>query len=347
MSEQSTSQRFMLAMAALVVIIAGMRAAETLLVPLMLSIFIALIFSPPLMWMKSRGVPGVVAISLIVLLILCIGFVIIAVVGTSVNDFRQDLPEYQRKLSTMFSQLVSVLDGKGIELDLAKIKSGFDPAIAMQLAGNTLASLGNMMTNAFMILLTVIFILAEEMGFSQKLASSRSNSTELTRALADFSASVNRYVGLKSALSLLTGVLVMVLLWALKIDYAIMWGTLAFLLNFIPTVGSILAAVPAVLLALIQLGPLTSLWAAAGYIVINVIVGNVLEPKLMGRGLNLSPLVVFLSLVFWGWVLGPVGMLLSIPLTIMVKIALENDEETRWLGIMLGSGETARGDNEQ
>lgn len=156
--------------------------------------------------------------------------------------------------------------------------------------------------------------------------------------MQDFSSSVNRYVGMKTALSLLTGVVVVIWLWILGVDYPFRWGLLAFLLNFVPTVGSILAAIPAVLLALIQLGPLMSLWAAAGYVVVNVVVGNVLEPRWMGQGLHLSPLVVFLSLVFWGWILGPVGMLLSIPLTILVKIALENDDDTRWLGIMLGGG---------
>ena len=117
-----------------------------------------------------------------------------------------------------------------------------------------------------------------------------------------------------------------------------MWGLIAFLLNFIPTIGSIIAAIPAILLTLIQLGPLTAGLVAASYLAINILIGNVLEPKLMGRGLNLSPLVVFLSLVFWGWVLGPVGMLLSIPLTVMIKIALENDQNTRWIGLMLGAG---------
>jgi len=110
------------------------------------------------------------------------------------------------------------------------------------------------------------------------------------------------------------------------------------LLNFIPTIGSIIAAVPAVLLSLIQLGSFTAICVAFCYLIINVFIGNLLEPKLMGRGLNLSPLVVCLSLVFWGWILDPVGMLLSIPLTIMVKIALDNDEDTRWISIMLGPG---------
>jgi predicted PurR-regulated permease PerM len=118
----------------------------------------------------------------------------------------------------------------------------------------------------------------------------------------------------------------------------VLWGLVAFLLNFIPTVGSFIAAVPAVLLALVQLGAFEASLTLVGFVVVNLIMGNVLEPRWMGRGLNLSPLVVFVSLVLWGWVLGPVGMLLSIPLTIMLKIALESQDETRWIGVMMGAG---------
>ena len=128
-----------------------------------------------------------------------------------------------------------------------------------------------------------------------------------------------------------------VLLALIGVDYPVLWGALAFLLNFIPNIGSIIAAVPPVLLALIQLGVAQAALVAGGFLVINMAIGNFLEPRYMGQGLGLSTLVVFLSLVFWGWVLGPVGMLLSVPLTIAVKIALEVRPDTRWMAIMLGS----------
>ena len=139
---------------------------------------------------------------------------------------------------------------------------------------------------------------------------------------------------------MLTGLVIFIWLWVLGVDYAILWGLLSFLLNFIPTVGSFIAAVPAVLLALVQLGILHAGLTLSGFVLVNLVMGNVIEPRWMGRGLNLSPLVVFVSLVLWGWVLGPVGMLLSIPLTIMVKIALENQPESRWISIMLGGAPT-------
>ncbi|PCJ93520.1 MAG: hypothetical protein COA46_00245 [Porticoccaceae bacterium] len=337
--EYSPMARSLLVGAAFVVVIAGIKAAETLLVPFLLSVFIALIFSPLLAWLKKRRVPNGLAICLIISLVIVIGWLIGILVGSSIRDFLQNLPEYQVRLQEMSGGLLHWLSDRGMTFDVNQVKQSFDPSAVMQLAGNTLASFGNGMTNAFMILLTVVFILAEEVGFSEKLQSARNHAGTPNKGLTRFSESVHSYLGLKSLFSLLTGVLVIIWLWILGVDYPVMWGLIAFLLNFIPTVGSIIAAVPAILLALIQLGPLSAGFVAMGYLVVNVVVGNLLEPRVMGKGLNLSPLVVFLSLVFWGWVLGPVGMLLSIPLTIMVKIALENDEDTRWIGVMLGSGE--------
>ncbi len=345
MNDLSSVTRFILIAAAFVVLVAGMKTAEPLLVPFLLSVFIALIFSPPLVWLKSLRVPNVLAIVLIVLFVMALGTLMGAVVGASIRDFRDNLPEYQLRLESMSEIVLQWLADRGVVLDSEQWRQTVNPSVVMQMAGNTLASFGNVMTNAFLILLTVIFILAEEVGFREKLIQARGGSQDSVAAIASFTSSVNRYVGLKTLLSLLTGVLVVIMLWVMGVDYPVMWGLLAFMLNFVPTIGSILAAVPAVLLALLQLTPWMAGMVGLGYVVINVVVGNVLETRLMGRGLNLSSLVVFLSLVFWGWVLGPVGMLLSIPLTILVKIGLESDADTRWLGIMLGAGE-AIGDSE-
>ena len=339
----SPMSRALIVAAAFVVVIAGIKQAESLLVPFLLSVFIALIFSPLLAWLKERRVPGGLAIALIIALVIVIGWLIGILVGSSINDFRNNLPEYQARLATISQGFLQWLNSMGMQIDLDKWQESFDPGVVMKLAGNTLSSFGNVMTNAFMILLTVVFILAEEVDFSDKLKSARGGDEAATGPLKSFAESVNSYLGLKSLLSLLTGVLVMIWLWILGVDYPVMWGLLAFLLNFVPTVGSIIAAIPAVLLALIQLGALDAGLVAVGYLVVNVVVGNILEPKLMGDGLNLSPLVVFLSLVFWGWVLGPVGMLLSIPLTIMAKLALESQQDTRWIGVMLGSGTESSG----
>jgi predicted PurR-regulated permease PerM len=183
-----------------------------------------------------------------------------------------------------------------------------------------------------------MFILAEEVNFSEKLRHAVPGGEKTVKALSNFTSSVNKYMAIKMMVSLLTGFIVMASLFFMGVEYFVLWGLLAFLLNFIPTLGSIIAAVPPMLLAIIQLGIPEALAVAAVFFGINTIIGNVLEPRFMGKGLKLSSLVVFLSLVFWGWILGPVGMLLSVPLTMTVKIALENFEGTYWVGIMMGSG---------
>ncbi|MGS2722537.1 AI-2E family transporter [Porticoccus sp. GXU_MW_L64] len=333
--------RFLLLTAAFVIVVAGMKQAASLLVPFLLSVFIAMLCSPLLSWLRARRVPSGVAISLIILSVVLAGIAVGAVVGGAVRDFNNDLPQYQLRLQEMSSGLVEWLVGMGVNADPQQLKEVINPAVAMKMAGNVVAGFSDTMANAFMILLTVIFILAEEAGFAAKLVHARGGSTGALEALERFSKVVNNYMGLKTLISLGTGLLAYILLLIIGVDYAVMWAMLAFLLNFVPTVGSILAALPPTLLALVQLGPFSALWTAVGYLAINTIVGNGIEPRVMGKGLNLSALVVFLSLVFWGWALGMVGMLLSIPLTIMVKIALENNESTRWIGLMLGAGDEA------
>lgn len=338
MSGISLAARFLLYAAAFVVVVAGMKAAAPLLVPFLLAIFIALICAPSVAWLSQRGVPVGIAIVLIVLAIVLSATLMGTLVGTSIVDFREDLPLYERRLLETFSGLQEWLAERGVNFNLSDWRDNVNPSAVMQLAGNTLASIGNLTTNGVMILITVVFILAEQVRFRDKLAQARNVPSESLFAIGRFTDSVHRYLGLKTLTSLVTGVLVGLTLWLLGIEYPMMWALLTFLLNYVPTIGSILAAAPPVLLALVQIGPLTAVIAAAVQVLINVVIGNIVEPRLMGRGLNLSPLVVFLSLVFWGWVLGPVGMLLSVPLTILVKIALENDPDTRWLGVMLGEG---------
>ncbi len=337
MQMTSPIARFLFVMACFIVVVAGMRAAESLIVPFLLSLFIAVICTPPLMWLKNKGLPNGLAMLVVIAAIVICSVLIGAIVGSSISAFRGDLPEYQIRLTELTGQLFTYLESLGLSIDVAQLRDGFNPSAALSMAGNTLAQLGNMMTNAFLILLTVIFILAEEVGFTQKLKVLGNTEKTLT-AIDKFSNGVNQYVAIKTMMSLLTGLLIMVWLWALGVDYFVLWGMLAFLLNFVPTLGSIIAAVPAVLLAVVQLGVGEALLTGLGFLVVNFGVGNVLEPRIMGKGLNLSTLVVFLSLVFWGWVLGPIGMLLSIPLTMTVKIATESFEDTRWIGVILGSG---------
>jgi len=207
----------------------------------------------------------------------------------------------------------------------------------MRLAGTLLSGLSSVLTNAFLILLTVVFILLEAADLPKKLQAALRNPEKSLATIEKFSRSANRYVVIKTLISAITGFAISLWLLILGVDYPVLWGTLAFLLNYVPNIGSIIAAIPPALLALVQFGVGSALLTALGFLVVNNVLGNLIEPKLMGKGLGLSTLVVFISLVFWGWVLGPIGMILSVPLTSLVKIALENHEDTRGLAIMLGS----------
>ena len=270
--------RFLVVFAAFVIVVSGLKMAGPLLVPFLLAVFVAMIVSPLLNWLKNFRIPSGVAILLVVILILFVGFVLAAVIGSSITDFRQDIPIYSAKLSAMSEAVQQWLMVRGIEIDAQQWQNSFDPGAVMKLVGSTLASFGNVMTNAVMILLTVIFILAENMGFGEKLRLARGNEVS-QEWLTKFSDSVHSYLAIKAAISLLTGLIIFSWLWILGVDYAILWGLLAFMLNFIPTVGSFIAAVPAVLLALVQLGILHAGLTLGGFVLVNLVMGNVIEPR--------------------------------------------------------------------
>lgn len=332
--------RFLIVTAAFIIVVAGMREAQSLLVPFFLSLFIAIICTPLLNLMKRYNIPSGLSILLILVLMIVVGISIGAIVGSSINSFTDDIPEYQARLVELSTGLQKWLAGMGLVIDPQQWREVFNPSAALTMASNTLSSFGNIMADGFLILLTVMFILAEEVNFTDKLRHASARGEKTVAALHQFAQSINTYMAIKTLVSLATGLLVMIALMIIGVDYPILWGLLAFLLNFIPTFGSILAAVPPVLLAIVQLGFGEAIITAALYVVVNIVVGNILEPRFMGKGLDLSSLVVFLSLVFWGWILGSVGMLLSVPLTIMVKIALESSPDTQWIGVMLGSGKS-------
>ena len=342
-------QSVLLAAAAFVVVVAGLKAASALVNPFLLAVFIAVISTPLVFWLEGRGLPRGVALVAVILAVVGVLFGLSVVVGASINDFTNDLPRYTERLKGQFGSFVETLRGLGIDLprDRAGVLDHVNPAWVLQLAGDLFNGFGVVLANAFLILLTVVFILLEASTFSGKLHAI-ARDAHLTRASVDaFTGTVRRYLAIKSLMSLGTGAAAWLWLSLLGVDYPVLWGLLAFLLNYVPNIGSIIAAVPAVLLALVQLGPAAAAWSAAGYVAINVVFGSVLEPRFMGRGVGLSPLVVFLSLIFWGWVLGPVGMFLSVPLTITAKIALAASDETRWAAVLLGTGgEAASGDRD-
>jgi AI-2 transport protein TqsA len=328
----------LLILASFIVVVAGMKAASSILVPFFLAVFIAVICTPPLFWLQRKGVPKVLALVLILVAILLVGLLFGALTGPSLNDFLRSLPDYQERLSAHIATLISWLREKGVTIPQEEIVGTFNPGWMMSMAGGIFSALSSVLTNAFLILLTVVFILLEASDLPKKLRIVLKNPERSLSTIEKFSQSAKRYLVIKTLISAIIGVMIWLWLLILGVDYPVLWGMLSFLLNYVPNIGSIIAALPVALLALVQLGMGSALLTVLGFLVVHIVVGNIIEPKVTGKGLSLSTLVVFLSLVFWGWVLGPIGMILSVPMTSLVKIALESYEETRGLAIMLGSG---------
>jgi predicted PurR-regulated permease PerM len=339
---RSDPLRLLFAVAAVVVIIAGLRTASSIVVPFLLSVFLASICAPALFWMRRKRVPEGLALLLIIAVVVGALPLLGLLLGSSVEGFTSALPRYQERLQTSMTGVADWLGTHGLTVSKETVRQAFDPSAAMSLANQILGALQGLLGNVFLIVLTVVFILLEARSFPVKLRALPGGARDGLRQFDRLLESVKKYVAVKTIVSLLTGVSVGVLLLIVGVDFPVLWATLAFFLNYIPTVGSLIAAVPAVLLAVVQLGVSAAVVTAIGYGAVNTLFGNVLEPRIMGRSVGLSPLVVFLSLVFWGWVLGPVGMLLSVPLTMVVKIALEGHRETRGLALLLGTESQAR-----
>ena len=320
----------------LVIVVAAMKTAQAILIPLLLAVFFAIIAMGPTRWLCRKGVPNAISVLMVVALVMLIVASMGLLIGSSINDFTARLPEFQLKAAEKLNAVIPRLEiGEDGLRDL--IMEQFDPGMAMSLISGMLTKLQGVLANSFLILFTMIFILLEAVTFPDKVRAVMDDSTGTLESMRRFSKNLNRYLAIKTMTSLATGIAVTILVTVLGVDYALLWGLVAFLMNFIPNIGSILAAIPAVLMALLEFDPARALATALGYVIINVVIGTLLEPRIMGRGLGLSTLVVFLSLILWGWVLGPVGMLLSVPLTMTIKIGLEMSESTKRVAILLGS----------
>lgn len=340
MQQHSLTRAFVM-MASIVIILAGIKLSAEIVVPFLLSLFIAIICSPIIKAMTDRKVPLWLAITLLFVLFLIAFFFLAGLINSTVREFTASIPQYKILLQERIIYWVQLAKSYNIPISLSRetVQEWFDPSLLMNFLSRLLLNFSGVVTNIFVLLLVVVFMLFEAPTAKHKLALAlssngdvKANENHINRVLQG----VISYLGVKTVVSLLTGCLVWLLLELIGVQYAVLWGTLSFLLNYIPNIGSILAGVPIVIQALLLHTFPEALSVTVGIIAINMVVGNVLEPKMMGRTLGLSTLIVFLSLLFWGWLLGTVGMLLSVPLTMAVKIALESSPTTRHYAGLLG-----------
>ncbi len=336
-TKSGTATNTLLVLAALVIVLAGVKAATAVIVPFLLSVFIAITCNPMINRLVKWKIPRGISIFAVIIMILGVGLSIAGLVGQSLTEFSQSIPQYTEKFTEQLAWVSQQLASFNIQLNQDLVTEHFNPGAAMSLVANMLKGLGNVMANLFLIILTVIFMLFEAPTIPDKVHGALQDPTHKMHHIDRFLDSVNSYLVIKTVVSLATGLCVGIMLWILDVEYVVLWAVLAFMFNYIPNIGSFIAAVPAVLIALVIQGPAIAGFVAIGFVVINIVMGNVIEPRFMGKGLGLSTLVVFLSLIFWGWLLGSVGMLLSVPLTMIVKIALEASRNGGWLAVLLGN----------
>ena len=336
-----TGVRTMLTLASFVVVVGGMKAASTIVVPIIAAIFVAVVSIPPTAALVRLGIRRWLATLIVFLVVMLVGLATAALVTTAATAFANDLPRYQTLLQEKVDGFVIWLQSKGANISADQIDDVFDPNLLFPFIQSFLASLVGLLQDTVFVLLTVVFILMEATAIPAKirmLVTQDAEDATIERwkgVLRD----LQGYLVVKTCTSLVTGVLTGFGCWMLGLPYALVFGLIAFGLNYVPSLGSIIAAIPPVLVAIVLEGPGTAAAIASIYVAVNIVIGSLVEPRIMGRRMGLSPLVVFLSLVFWGFILGPVGMFLSVPLTMIVKILLEGTEDLKWIAVVLGSGD--------
>lgn len=325
--------KFWIIAASFVVVIAGLKAAASIVNPLLLALLIASICYAPFTWLQKKKVPDMLAIILVLIGISAITFLIVAMLGTSVSGFAEKVPFYEQKFEAYWLDINNWLVANDLIAEDMRLQEKINPSGIISIAGGVFTGFSNLLSNSFLIIFIVIFMLLELSSMLKKMSLVNTKSLGRIEHIID---KQNKYFSTKTIVSLLTGISISIALAIIGVDFPLLWGALAFILNFIPNIGSIIAAIPASLLALVQLGPLSMLFCIISYLAVNTVMGNIVEPRLIGKTVGLSPLIVFLSLIFWGWVLGIVGMLLATPLTIIIKIIFDSMESTKHWGLMMG-----------
>lgn len=332
---QSPLSGILISLAAAIVLFAGMKAASPILGPLVFSVYLTLVLGMLLHWFEKKGLSTRSALILTLTIFFAIVAVFMVVIAGSFIELLSELPGYLEKLEGSIEQASPIL-----------ISVGIDPAILtfQNLIGTFSAEIGGLVSDLWdvasplvLIFLTTLFLLFEARGFSHKLqviiGDLRPGDLDRFKVLAEKNV---EYIVIRTEVNLVMGIGTAVIFTLIGVKYAIFWGFLAFLLGFIPNIGFWIAVVPPMLLAWFDLGPVPALLVLAGSGLMDTLAEYLIFPRLTAQGLDLSTAVVFFSLFFWGWILGGIGVLLAVPLTLCVQMVCELFGETRWIGYLLG-----------
>jgi predicted PurR-regulated permease PerM len=331
---QTSFLRVMLILAATVVVLVGIRLSAPILNPIFFAVVLTLLFSPIYSWLKRRGLPSPLALVIMLVVIAAIFIALFFILGVSISKFSERVGFYTSQLNSQLVDLDALLERLGLSnVDLRDV---IKPSALTDVLGTILSGIAGFLSDLFLILVIMLFLLAEGPAMMDRLRAGTSGDNPQVERLTTIGRSVVRQFGLRAIVNLVTGAGVTVLLFFLGVDFPLLWGILTFFLSFVPYIGLVLAVTPAVVLALAEFGVSRAVLVIAGVIVINILAENVLSPMMMGRGLNISPTIVFLSFVFWAWLLGGPGAFLALPITLFVAVMFDTFPETRWLASLIG-----------
>jgi len=331
---QTSFLRVMLILAATVVVLVGIRLSAPILNPIFFAVVLTLLFSPIYSWLKRRGLPSPLALVIMLVVIAAIFIALFFILGVSISKFSGRVGFYTSQLNSQLVDLDALLERLGLSnVDLRDV---IKPSALTDVLGTILSGIAGFLSDLFLILVIMLFLLAEGPAMMDRLRAGTSGNNPQVERLTTIGRSVVRQFGLRAIVNLVTGAGVTVLLFFLGVDFPLLWGILTFFLSFVPYIGLVLAVTPAVVLALAEFGVSRAVLVIAGVIVINILAENVLSPMMMGRGLNISPTIVFLSFVFWAWLLGGPGAFLALPITLFVAVMFDTFPETRWLASLIG-----------
>jgi len=312
-----------------------LRLSSEVIVPFLISLAIAIILSPLFTFLESKRIPKIISLLFIISMIILPLSIASSYITDEIKDFTQNYQLIKEQLMQHIYGYIHKLHEFGLEFSYEQIKEFLHRIDIAEFFKKLITQANSQFSNIFLIIFMIAFMLLESDIFHKKMVAISQRYNIATDVTDEIIEKVKSYFIIKMKTSMLTGFLVFLVLWYFHIKYSLVLAVIAFLFNFIPVVGSIIAAIPAVLLALLQYNIFTMFSVAGGYLIINILIGNILEPRIMGKGLGLSTLVIFLSMTFWGWMFGPTGMILSVPLTMTLQYLFAQYPETKWIAILL------------
>lgn len=333
--------------ACVVVVVAGLRAAADVLVPVVISAFITVLLAPLVRSLRRLRVPIFVGIPLVVMACVAVLVLIGGIVGQSVNALMSSAPRYAERFMELTHSLDTWLRGHRIAISQQRLMATLRPDTILPILGRTLSQVATLLSRTVLVLLLVAFLLFDAVDLPERMKGALGRTSADVSRLSRIAAEVKQYLILKTYLCLFTGLVTWILLVATGIDFAPLWALIAVLLGYVPNIGPFIATAPPVLLALLQVGPGRMLIVLGLLSTVYLVIGNVLEPQLLGRKLGLSAFTVFVALILWGWIWGPAGMLLSVPLMVVIKILLENSPNYGWLALLLEPASPRRAEEEK